>query len=712
MYVGWSADFSTSWRDSIWISWGLFFDPGTQTGISPAESWEVKMIALVFSICGFIFNLVFLGMIVQIIREVLERWHDDRSRISTSGHTLVLGWTDKTMFLLHEMFEEAQFMRPRNIVVLAERSESGMRQDIRNHFHEYSKDLSFRDNRRKMLKRLFVRNGCPFEIDDLMRVSASSARDIIVLSHGAAPRRADLVVTRVIVALASLHRELSGTVLAEVQVASTVRVIKRLLPQSGCLHAINARNVSNKILCLLAAQPLVGESFISLSSYSFGAEIYIVQIPELGGCTFEEACHWFKEAVCIGLKSAGGKIYLAPPRTRRIDANDHLLVISQDALKIGVMPRNRLRKLVHQIGTVSNEAINAGINEAINGGARFRKALNMFGLRSATIALTDDCEEGEVQNRAALVYVFVGWATDLPNILCNFKDLVPKGSKVIILSMVDVECRKLALSRIPLGGLQLEHVLGEMTNARCLAALPLATASAIIVLADSTSVSSDAYSDSSHVTYDTITSDSACLMAVLTIKDVIESTSELDDDAPMAHPRIICELLDSRTNKLLARNRYMQSLGVYFRSRALETGLFAMEMTDTTVWNALMTLLSPTGSLLTVVPAATVLDAHVGEGSYDGCESSLRETACDEHDFPGRCVSRRMEKHSFWDIHHRVVQRFGGILIGWRGWSDSGDTSELLAPPVNKDTPLPWSPADSLVIIDCMDADSIPPATT
>jgi hypothetical protein len=41
----------------LWFSWGVFFDPGTQTGLAPLDPIETKTVAVLMSIAGFIFNL-------------------------------------------------------------------------------------------------------------------------------------------------------------------------------------------------------------------------------------------------------------------------------------------------------------------------------------------------------------------------------------------------------------------------------------------------------------------------------------------------------------------------------------------------------------------------------------------------------------------------------------------------------------------------------
>ena len=54
---------------------------------------------------GFILNLIFLGLIVEQIRVLLDSWRRTHGRIVENEHTVILGWTDKTLFLLGELAE-------------------------------------------------------------------------------------------------------------------------------------------------------------------------------------------------------------------------------------------------------------------------------------------------------------------------------------------------------------------------------------------------------------------------------------------------------------------------------------------------------------------------------------------------------------------------------------------------------------------------------
>ena len=58
---------SQDFRQALWLSWGVFFDPGTQTGLPGKAPAEHHFVLLVFSVFGFLFNLVVLGLIVALI---------------------------------------------------------------------------------------------------------------------------------------------------------------------------------------------------------------------------------------------------------------------------------------------------------------------------------------------------------------------------------------------------------------------------------------------------------------------------------------------------------------------------------------------------------------------------------------------------------------------------------------------------------------------
>ena len=99
-----SCDYDNTFGEALWLAWGVFFDPGTQTGLLPDQTLvSHKVVAAVFSVFGFVFNLAVLGVIVEWIRATISRYKKHHKTIVANGHVVVLGWTDKTLFLLEEL---------------------------------------------------------------------------------------------------------------------------------------------------------------------------------------------------------------------------------------------------------------------------------------------------------------------------------------------------------------------------------------------------------------------------------------------------------------------------------------------------------------------------------------------------------------------------------------------------------------------------------
>merc|ERR1719487_1081636 len=111
--------------------------------------------------------------------------------------------------------------------------------------------------------------------------------------------------------------------------------------------------------------------------------------------------------------------------------------------------------------------------------------------------------------------------------------------------------------------------------------------------------------------------------------------------------RIICEVLDPRTDRMLTKNQELRKKVTFFRSNALETGLFAMAASEPTIFNTLVQLLSPShdvGKLVSEPPSNYAEELN----SHDGAVVTM----------------------SFWELHKSVRKKQGDLLIGWHRVDD------------------------------------------
>eukprot|EP00931_Biecheleriopsis_adriatica_P068361 TRINITY_DN42327_c0_g1_i1.p1 TRINITY_DN42327_c0_g1~~TRINITY_DN42327_c0_g1_i1.p1 ORF type:complete len:791 (+),score=107.54 TRINITY_DN42327_c0_g1_i1:61-2433(+) len=687
--TGGTADFDDSWEQSMWMSWGLFFDPGTQTGVAADEPIHIKLVALIFSVFGFLYNLIMLGIIVEWIRAVMFEWSKSKNRVWCSKHVLILGWNEKVLYLLNEIWEDMANTNSRTrTVILAEGDAGEMLQEIKQHFRHMWADLSSWDRRWRMLGSLIVREGDQHSIDNLDRANASDAKDVIVLGRDGNPRDSDLNTVRNVVALASLPDPVKGRILAEVQVPEMSHVLMSLHPKAEVIHA---RTPTNQLLALLALQPVVGACIADLCSFSCGEELYVLSVPELVGLSFGDACRMFSKAVCIGLQSVHSlpeahntRVLLAPPDNRVVQEGDRVLLLAS---------------------TYREATLDLDGQGLLQLSQHWRKMRQPIQSRQATKMVSSSPElflseqrhvidvkkSIETESKPLLV---VGWPADFGDMLAMLDGLVPHETTVKVLtektsSVVDAS-RKEFESKLK--KLTVEHIEGARTSQKKLEELLTEEPAAILILAQKRGSYQNAeglnIAEEEDVNDDAITSDSACLTTLLAIAEIrkkrqapllytrtLVGLKECAGAAAAAAPEekqvpVICELLDHRTELAVGRNSNLKEMALYFKSKAIETGLFTMAMSEPAVFNTLMVLMSPSCPSLHDVPA----------------EDYLPQASTAEFDILG--------EYSYWEICSKVRQKDNSLLVGWL--RETGGRE--LTPP-DKEAVHTWSKADRLLIL-------------
>eukprot|EP00929_Paragymnodinium_shiwhaense_P078136 TRINITY_DN4043_c1_g2_i1.p1 TRINITY_DN4043_c1_g2~~TRINITY_DN4043_c1_g2_i1.p1 ORF type:complete len:786 (-),score=199.19 TRINITY_DN4043_c1_g2_i1:57-2414(-) len=631
-----NEDYSNSFEDSLWLSWGIFFDPGTQTGIAVSDHVRCRVVVVVFSILGFLFNLLVLGVIVQYASEKLDGWKRSRSMIVANGHVLLLGWTEKTLFLLREITARGAASQTRfSVVILADREELQMQEEISRYFPE------MKGNKLAGTK-ILVRQGSPCELDDLVRVSAASAKEIVILGKPGKPRDSDLAVMRIVVALAALPHPPCGTITAEVRVSETAPVIDVIYNRA---EGVIAREAVNRILCLMAIDPLVGEAYRTLSSFVTGEELYCIRKPlALKHCfTFGEVCSNIDRGICIGLWKAwdeeaeeGSQTLIAPSDTEPVRAGDRLLLVARDK------EETRMDKSILEMRPSLR---------SLSG----RKVLPATTLRSPLpVAKPASLSREPLRS----IMGVVGWANDLTDLLKTLDCYVAPGSEVHVLAELSLEERKerLGMTVRTLDNIKLKHIEGPSTSAQHLALLPLRKACAVLVLAE----------DMEQFDDDSAASDSACLATMVTLHNLLKGEypffRKCDNEC-----RIICEVLDPTTARMLERNQDLMAIASFFHSNAMETSIFAMASSERIVFNTMVSLLQPNAF-------GDIVSKQISEYTEE-----LREEG---------------EHYSYPDLA-ALVRTQGDVLLGWK----RADDDLKLNPPKSPTYVELFVPSDHLIVI-------------
>jgi len=672
MATGGSTDVAdTSFKQSFWISWGLFFDPGTQTGIAADDRWRVKFVAMAFSLAGFIFNLAFLGLIVDVVRTRLARWKQENSRVVARDHILLLGWGDKTLFLLNEILasqaahgqadelytRKCCVRRRRSVVVLADKAATEMRQEVRMHFHFQGVDD---------IRNIKFRRGDPTSRTELMKVSAKRASVILIQSPGGGGlRRADEGVIQTLLAIAALpsddgNKGVQGEVIAEMQSDEGVNVVNHLLPDA---KGIFARQAVNRMLILRALVTYVGFTYLDLVSFQRGNELYMLDVPkELVGYTFLQVCPMFQKSVVVGIRpqtklsrkpvrhsvecaggttslptvdprsqAAVGSFALIPDGDRIMQDTDQLILFSEcykDAcyFNTGVGDKGEARKGVPSYVQIDD-----------------------LWKPDGQLALGKQAANGPKQ------IAIIGCPHDFPNFLHIMDTYLPTGSVVYILSERPLSERNEAMRRYFGPGFDGEHscfkhftVDHRIGPASCkvdLMGLPFGELDCVMILAEHLEKNEDP-----------VAADSRNLTSAITIKTIQEELKAAGKQMK-EKCKVLTELLDPKSQQVVDRNDSVRKTGSFLYSNALETGIFAMAAEEQNVFEILMKLMDP----------------HSGAGHI--CSVPIKN------------VVQGMEELSFADLHARVWQACGGILLGWKRALDR--YPELN--PVDKNRPYEWT---------------------
>ena len=270
---------NATFTEEVWTSYRYFIDPGTQTGLEINNEHTLEVwTAAIISLLGFTLVLVLFGIIVEEIGNVLKRWQRLHARVLTSGHTVVLGWTDKTIFLLGElaqMLSDGEYGGG-DIVVLGELDEVEMREEV---------SISYPHMRRRWPRvRVQFWQGKPYELDDLERVAVSAARHVIVLGGSRQPRVADSHVVSTLCALQTMAEVSSaerglygGGDLLHTEANASVIVVEIAMPQNVTVsrqlggtrvRTVTAHTATDDLVAEATLYPTVGLSIIELMSFA------------------------------------------------------------------------------------------------------------------------------------------------------------------------------------------------------------------------------------------------------------------------------------------------------------------------------------------------------------------------------------------------------------------------------------------------------------
>jgi voltage-gated potassium channel Kch len=305
-------DEPTSFADGLWLAIGRYLDAGTFTGDSGSS---FRFLALGVTIVGLFIGAALIGLIANSIDTRIDELRRGQSLVVESGHTLILGASDKLPVVISELIEANRSERAHAIVVLSGEDTIELAEEI-------NKELGDRGN-----SRIVFRRGDPAQIADLERMAPQDARSVIVLREDDAESSAKVV--KVVLALNRiLGPDATQPIVAEIEDDDTATALTELVGPR--LLVLDPTYTVARITAQASRQPGLGAIYQELLDFG-GDEMYFIDIPDhLVGRTYGELLMSSSRSTIVGVQSSDGTVALNPRPTTVIDAGKRLIGISAD----------------------------------------------------------------------------------------------------------------------------------------------------------------------------------------------------------------------------------------------------------------------------------------------------------------------------------------------------------------------------------------------
>ncbi|GBG27176.1 Ion channel CASTOR [Hondaea fermentalgiana] len=287
LYYSLSSSSDVTYSESVWVAWTFVADPGTH---AEERGSAERFVALLLTIGGMLIFALMIGIIADGVSDLLDDLKKGRSRVIESGHTLVLGWSDKVIPTIRELAIANESEGGGVVVLLCERQKEEMEAEL----------ASALTDETLYETKVVCRSGSPLIMTDLLKVSAQTAKAVIVLSDPEVDAdESDARAVRIVMSLTGI--DVRCHIVVEMCDVDNRELV--LLVGKGNVETVVAHDIIGRLMIQCARQPGLAQILEQLLGFA-GDEFYLEEWPQLVGKTFLDASFAFDQAVPIGVKPA------------------------------------------------------------------------------------------------------------------------------------------------------------------------------------------------------------------------------------------------------------------------------------------------------------------------------------------------------------------------------------------------------------------------
>eukprot|EP00939_MAST-03C_sp_MAST-3C-sp1_P004206 g4206.t1 len=649
----WVVSPSASFGEAMWESW-QFIQSGDHFEL---DTFGETVVGLFMTIAGMgIFGFM-IGIIEDMLSDYMDNLKEGKSRVVETGHTLILGWSDKTIPIIDEIAEANASEGGGTIVVLAEMD----KEELEGHIADHDIDLKGTS--------IVCRSGSPSMGFDLRKCSASDARSVVCLADpNKTHEENDFAVIRTVLAL--LTESIRGNVVAEIGDKSNVRLVKQLCDRAEC---IVAPELIGRLMIQCTRTRGMHAVLSSVLGFE-GSEFYFSEWPELvsSKVEFYQAHLWFSSAILLGYRDKrSGKISINPSPSTKVTSNMELIFFAEDddTYEAEKPQREQMARWKNQEKISQTAFYDRMFRETSR--SEDSEHVLLVGWRKRMWEMVSDldsciapgssvtilCELGLAEREASMsrsYFMTTGREVGRGRSLSKLSRLVD-GAENSKTSAADfenelreaerTECDRFGFKNL----VRVEHIVESAVVRANLECLGLERFDVALILSDESRGSTRTAKEK----------DSQSISTLLQLRDI---RAELKRSSKKCDCPILAEILDPHTKQLL----WNHSREDCVTSNELVSKAMAMVSERREVNTILEELLTDVGNEFYVEPASR----YVGEG----------------------------ELASFFDLCARASTR-GDILFGYSEGPAGEAGSKLILNPSEKHTLRRWSKGDCLVLI-------------
>jgi len=311
--------------DAIWWAFLRLSDPGY---LGDDEGLWRRILSTVLTVLGYV---IFLGAMVAILtqwlNDTLNRLERGHTPVRLSGHIVILGWTNRTPTVCHELVtSEGRLSR-----WLARRGVRRLRVAILAHEIGPERDLELRAalGSRYRRQHFVLRSGNSLRAEHLERVDLAHAASVVLPGIEATSENAvyhDATVIKTLRAIAAEHRSADALPTCVCEIFDSRRIAMAQYAYGGPLEVLASDVIIGRLLGDSLREPGSSAVLDEMLTYGSGGTLYLRSWEE-APCTVGEILRGVQGAILLGVASEG-EFRLTPGDDAPVHTDDALVFLA------------------------------------------------------------------------------------------------------------------------------------------------------------------------------------------------------------------------------------------------------------------------------------------------------------------------------------------------------------------------------------------------